>query len=71
MTIWNVTNGERFDTYAIVGKTQEVMVNGAAARKVAVGDTLIVVTWGFYSSQYEHAESQSIVLVDKNNKIRS
>ena len=70
VSVWNVTNGERFDTYAIEGRAREVMVNGAAARKVAVGDVLIVVTWGLYNSRREHIAAQRVVLVDKDNKIK-
>mgnify|MGYP000188579592 CR=1 FL=1 len=46
--IVNVTNGERLETYAIPGprKSGEVTLNGAAARKVAKGDILILITYG-------------------------
>ena len=46
--IYNVTNGERFTTYAIRGERGSgiVSVNGAAARKAAPGDLLIVVSYG-------------------------
>ncbi|MEB3244838.1 MAG: aspartate 1-decarboxylase [Vampirovibrionales bacterium] len=42
--IWNRTNGERFSTYVILGEpgSRCCIVNGAAARKVTVGDTLII-----------------------------
>ncbi len=45
--IVNNNNGERLETYAIPGprKSGEVTLNGAAARKVAVGDTLILITY--------------------------
>ena len=44
----NNTNGERLETYAIPGprKSGEITLNGAAARKVAVGDVLILITYG-------------------------
>jgi len=41
----DVTNGQRFVTYAIAGWADEVCVNGAAARKVEVGDKLIVLSY--------------------------
>ncbi len=52
--IYNVTNGERFTTYAIRGEenTGVISVNGAAAHKAAVGDTVIICAY----SQYSEAE---------------
>ena len=45
--IVNVTNGERLETYAIPGprKSGEITLNGAAARKVAKGDILILIVY--------------------------
>ena len=45
----NNTNGERLETYVIPGKrgSGEITLNGAAARKVAVGDVLILMTYAF------------------------
>jgi aspartate 1-decarboxylase len=45
--IWDVDNGERFETYCFEGDAGAMGINGAAARKVAVGDVLIIAafTW--------------------------
>lgn len=45
--IYDITNGERFTTYVIKGKrgSGTIGINGAAARKVAVGDLVIVVSY--------------------------
>lgn len=45
----NNDNGERLDTYVIPGTrgSGEITLNGAAARKVAVGDVLILITYAF------------------------
>jgi aspartate 1-decarboxylase len=45
--IVNNNNGERLETYVIPRprKSDEITLNGAAARKVAVGDTLILITY--------------------------
>ena len=42
--IWNVTNGNRFETYAIIGDSgsKDISVNGAAARLVQPGDKVII-----------------------------
>ncbi len=47
--IVNNDNGERLETYCIPGprKSGEITLNGAAARKVSVGDTLILITYAF------------------------
>jgi aspartate 1-decarboxylase len=49
--IVNNDNGERLETYVIPGrrKSGEITLNGAAARKVSVGDTLILITYAFMS----------------------
>ena len=45
--IWNVTNGERLDTYVIRGRrgSGAICLNGAAARKAQVGDVLIIASY--------------------------
>jgi aspartate 1-decarboxylase len=49
--LYNVTNGERFCTYAIRGRrgSGEISLNGAAARRVAIGDILIICAYAAYS----------------------
>ena len=50
--IYNVTNGERFTTYAIRAEegSHVISVNGAAAHKAGVGDILIIATYANYSA---------------------
>ena len=52
----NVNNGERLDTYVIRGErgTGEIVLNGPAARKVAVGDIIIIVSYA--SMDFEEAK---------------
>src|SRR5438270_11886383 len=49
--IYNVNNGERFTTYAIRAERNSgtISVNGAAARKAAVGDLLIIAAYANYN----------------------
>jgi aspartate 1-decarboxylase len=49
--IYNVTNGERFTTYAIRGEegSRMISINGAAAHKAGVGDTIIICVYASYS----------------------
>jgi len=66
--IVNNNNGERLETYAIPGtrKSGEITLNGAAARKVAVGDILILICYGTMS--IEEAKEFNPALVFPNEK---
>jgi aspartate 1-decarboxylase len=70
--IYNVTNGERFTTYAIRGQrgTGMISVNGAAARKVAVGDVLIIASFATYSEIEAAQYEPKLVYVDEKNRIK-
>lgn len=65
--IVNNNNGERLETYAIPGprKSGEITLNGAAARKVAVGDTLILITYGFMDIEKAKTFKPSLVFPDE------
>ncbi len=70
VNIFNINNGERFDTYVIKGKrgAGEIVINGAAARKVAVGDLVIIVSYA--SMDFEEAKKHApLVIFPRNNKI--
>ncbi len=55
--VMNVNNGERLDTYVIKGKrgSGEICLNGPAARKVAIGDIIIILS--FASLEFEEAKN--------------
>jgi len=65
--VWNINNGERFETYAIPGQrgSGEICVNGAAARRCAVGDQVIIVAFVLTDEQI----TRQVVLVDEKNRI--
>ena len=70
--IYNVNNGERFSTYAIRGQRGSGMisVNGAAARRAAVGDILIIATYATLNEiELAHFEPK-LVYVDEKNRIK-
>lgn len=69
--IYNITNGERFETYVIKGKRDSgvIGVNGAAARKVQVGDLLIIVSYASMDFEEAGKFTPSIVFPDENNKV--
>jgi len=69
--IYNVNNGERFTTYAIQAERGSgiISVNGAAARKAAPGDLLIIASYGVLpESELRHFQPR-LVYVDARNKI--
>jgi aspartate 1-decarboxylase len=71
--IYNVSNGERFTTYTIKAArgSGEISLNGAAARKAAIGDLLIICAYSIYEeSELAHYEP-IVVLVDEQNRLRS
>lgn len=69
--IYNVTNGERFTTYAIRSERGSgiISVNGAAARKVAPGDLLIIASYGIFTEAEVSRFEPRLVYVDARNRI--
>jgi len=71
VAVLDVDNGNRFETYAIAGDAGQVQLNGAAARLVEVGHTVIVITY----ADYDEAElapgfEPLVVKVDSENAPR-
>ena len=71
--IVNINNGERFTTYVIKGKrgSRDMCLNGAAARKVEVGDKIIVIAYASYSEKELETYKPIVVLVDDENNIET
>lgn len=71
--ILDINNGERFQTYALVGKrgSKCFCVNGAAARKVQTGDKIIIVTYAQMNEEEIKTHRPTIVQVGENNEIIS
>lgn len=67
--IVNINNGERFSTYVITGKSGDMCLNGAAARKVQVGDKIIVLAYAQYSEGELKSYAPRVVLVNEKNQI--
>lgn len=67
--IYNITNGERFATYVIAGRKRgEVMVNGAAARRVQPGDRVIIAAYAEFEPEEARRHRPVVVLLDKRNR---
>ena len=69
--IVNINNGERLETYAIPGprKSGEITLNGPAARKVAKGDIVIIISYGILD--FEKAKSFKPTLIFPNENDNS
>lgn len=69
--IVNNNNGERLETYVIPGprKSGEITLNGAAARRVAVGDVLILITYAFLDFEEAKKFKPSLVFPDENTNL--
>jgi aspartate 1-decarboxylase len=68
VTVLDIDNGARFETYAIAGGPGEVCVNGAAARLVQPGDRVIVLTYADYEEAELDAFAPRVVHVDDANQ---
>ncbi len=69
VTVVDINNGARFETYAIVGGPREVCLNGAAARLVHRGDKVIVITYADYEDAELEGFAPMIVHVDGDNAV--
>ncbi|WP_440616827.1 aspartate 1-decarboxylase [Cysteiniphilum sp. 6C5] len=67
--IYNCNNGARFATYVILGDKGEVCLNGAAARHVATGDTVIIASYAEYETHELIDHNPHLVFVDKQNDV--
>ena len=71
--VLNITNGQRFTTYAIAAPrgSRVIGVNGAAARLVQAGDKVIVVAYGQLDASEARNYAPNVVLLDEGNRIKS
>ena len=67
----NVNNGARFEIYVLKGerKSGVICVNGAAARKVAVGDIVIIIAYLFIAPDVAKDYKSVSVFPDENNRL--
>jgi aspartate 1-decarboxylase len=71
VAIWNVTNGNRFETYAIEGEPGSgvICINGAAARMVAPKDLVIIACFVGMNDAEAHSHEPKLVFVDERNRM--
>lgn len=67
--IVNINNGERLETYAIIGprKSGEITLNGPAARKVAKGDIIIIISYGILDFEEAKLFKPSLIFPNEND----
>jgi len=72
VSVYNITNGERLTTYVIVGERGSgiISLNGAAARKVAINDYVIIVSYASMDFEKAKAYKPHIIFPDDNNQIK-
>lgn len=71
--ILNITNGERFTTYAITAPRGSKIfgLNGAAARRVQLGDKIIIITYAQMEAEVAKSYVPNVVLLDEDNEVVS
>src|SRR5512135_3702161 len=71
VSIWNVTNGNRFETYAIEGERGSgvICINGAAARMVAPKDLVIIASFVNLDDAEARSYEPKLVFVDEKNRM--
>ena len=69
--VLNIANGERFETYVIKGERGSGMVclNGLAARKVQIGDLVIVVSYAVMDFEEAKTFKPAMIFPDNNNRL--
>lgn len=69
--IYNITNGERFHTYAIPlpRGSRDIILNGAAARRVKVGHKVIIVSYAEYTDAEAHEHEPTVLLMADGNEV--
>lgn len=71
VTVVNVNNGERFETYTIRGErgSGQICLNGPAARRVALGDIVIIFSYGFVDFAEARNHKPTLVFPDAHNRL--
>ncbi|MFN0202456.1 MAG: aspartate 1-decarboxylase [Bacteroidia bacterium] len=67
----NVNNGERLETYVIKGERNSgvICLNGPAARKVHVGDIVIVISYAYMTPEEAKTFAPALVFPDEHNRL--
>ena len=68
--IYNIDNGNRFETYAIAAPKESgaISVNGAAARKVSIGDRIIIASYAVMNEEEAKSIRPKLIFIKEDNK---
>ncbi len=69
----DLNNGSRLETYAVPAEADsgKVVILGAAARLVKPKDTIIILSFGFFTPEEARKLKPTIIILDENNKIKT
>jgi aspartate 1-decarboxylase len=69
--VYNITNGNRFSTYVIAAENEgrEIVLNGAAAHLVSVGDRIIIAAYALLDERELNSLNATILLMDEKNGV--
>lgn len=72
VAIWNITNGNRIETYTLEGEPNSgvICINGAAAHLFKRGDLVIIASFGLFTEEETINYKPVVVFVDENNKYK-
>src|SRR5690554_3351651 len=67
----NINNGARLETYVIEGErgSGQISLNGAAARKVAIGDKIIIIAYAYMSHEEAKSFEPKLIFPDNHNQL--
>jgi aspartate 1-decarboxylase len=68
VSVYNLMNGSRFETYAIEGTEGQICLNGAAARLAQVGDLVIIVSYVDIEADELAGHDPNVIVVDEENR---
>ena len=71
--IADLNNGNRLETYAVPAEagSGQVVILGPAARLVKTKDIIIILSFGYYTSQEAEKLKPKVIVLDENNKIKN
>jgi len=69
----DLDNGNRLETYAVPEEASsgKIEILGPAANLIKPGDTIIVFSFGYYSTEEKDKVKPKVIILDKNNKIKA
>jgi aspartate 1-decarboxylase len=70
--VWNVTNGNRLQTYAIAGEkgSRDICINGAAAHLCSPGDEVIIACFCYCTNDELNTLRHDVIFLDHNNEVK-